>query len=190
MFYSSCIPAVLGKFSIPEALEKTQAAGLKHYEFWGWEPAQIDAYWEAQQACGLTAVAMCTTFHDLTDPACRDKYVAGIQETIPMCQKLGCKNIILTGVSYAPGRTGVVVFENGEYAYYEHELLPNSCHGTGDIYASAFVGAFVQGKSAYDAASIAANYTMDCIRCTASLDNHWYGAAFEPVLGKLMKALQ
>ncbi len=103
---------------------------------------------------------------------------------------IGCKNIILTGVSYAPGRTGIVVFENGNYAYYEHELLPNSCHGTGDIYASAFVGAFVRGKSAYDAAAIAGNYTMDCIRYTATLDNHWYGAAFEPVLGKLIEALQ
>ena len=102
---------------------------------------------------------------------------------------IGCKNIVLTGVSYAPGKTGIVVFENGRYAYYEPELLPNSCHGTGDIYASAFVGAFVRGKSAYDAAAIAANYTMECIRYTATLDNHWYGAAFEPVLGKLIESL-
>ena len=103
---------------------------------------------------------------------------------------IGCKNIILTGVSYAPGKTGIVVLENGNYAYYEHELLPNSCHGTGDIYASAFVGAFVRGNSAYDAAAIAANYTMECIRYTATLDNHWYGAAFEPVLGTLIEALK
>lgn len=103
---------------------------------------------------------------------------------------IGCKNIVLTGVSYAPGRTGIVVFENGSYAYYEHELLPNSCHGTGDIYASAFVGAFIRGKSAYDAAAIAGNYTMECIRCTAKLQNHWYGAAFEPVLGKLIDMLK
>lgn len=103
---------------------------------------------------------------------------------------LGCKNVILSGVSYAPGKTGVVVLENGVYAYYEHGKEPNSCHGTGDIYASAFVGALVRGKSAYDAARIAADYTVECIRCTAKLDNHWYGAAFEPVLGKLIDALK
>ena len=103
---------------------------------------------------------------------------------------LGCPNVILTGVSYRPGFTGVVVYENGAYCYYEHEKLPNSCHGTGDIYASAFVGALVRGKSAYDAAAIAANYTMDCIRCTAQLDNHWYGAAFEPVLEKLIEQVK
>lgn len=102
---------------------------------------------------------------------------------------IGCKNVILTGVSYAPGKTGIVVFENGSYAYYEHELLPNSCHGTGDIYASAFVGAYMRGKTAYQAAAIAANYTMACIRETAKLDNHWYGAAFEPVLGQLIQSL-
>lgn len=115
---------------------------------------------------------------------------AYIDSLLEKLTALGCKNVILTGVSYAPGRTGIVVYENGTYAYYEHELLPNSCHGTGDIYASAFVGALVRGKSAFDAAAIAANYTMECIRFTATLDNHWYGAAFEPVLGKLIDALK
>ena len=103
---------------------------------------------------------------------------------------IGCKNVILTGVSYREGRTGVVVLEKGEYAYYEHEKLTNSCHGTGDIYASSFVGAFVRGKSAYDAAAIAADYTVECIKATGKLPNHWYGAAFEPVLIKLIQALQ
>ncbi len=105
-------------------------------------------------------------------------------------QAMGCKNVILTGVSYAPGKTGIVVWENGQYDYYEHELLPNSCHGTGDIYASAFTGAFVRGRTAFEAAKIAANYTMECIRITAEIPDHWYGAAFEPVLYKLIDALK
>jgi len=99
---------------------------------------------------------------------------------------LGCENIILTGISYAPGKTGSVVVEKGEYSYYEHELLPNSCHGTGDIYASAFVGALVRGKTLYEAAKIASDYTVECIKATAGEENHWYGAKFEPVLGKLI----
>lgn len=103
---------------------------------------------------------------------------------------LGCKNIIFTGISYQEGKTGIVIFENGEYSYYEHDKLPNSCHGTGDIYASAFVGAYVKGKSAYESAKIAADYAVECIRETAKLDNHWYGAAFEPVIGKLIDSLK
>ncbi|MBQ9968566.1 MAG: pyridoxamine kinase [Oscillospiraceae bacterium] len=103
--------------------------------------------------------------------------------------QIGCKNIILTGISYAPGRTGVVLLEKGVYRYHEHEMLPITCHGTGDIYASAFVGALLRGKDAYTAARIAANYTMECVRYTATVEDHWYGAAFEPVLGKLIGML-
>ena len=103
---------------------------------------------------------------------------------------LGCKNIIFTGISYRAGKTGVVVIENGEYSYYEHDKLSNSCHGTGDIYASAFVGAIVRGKNAFDSAKIAADYTVKCIEATREEENHWYGAKFEPVLGELINALK
>ena len=101
---------------------------------------------------------------------------------------LGAKNVILTGVSYAEGKTGIEVVENGQRNYYEHIHLPNSCHGTGDIYSSAFVGALMRGKSAYDAARIAADYTVSCIRATDA--GHWYGARFEPVLGELIEMLK
>ena len=130
------------------------------------------------EACFLTGVEYKTAY---------DR--AYIDEILRKLTALGCKNVIFTGISYTPGKTGVVVLENGEYAYYEHDKLPNSCHGTGDIYASAFVGALVRGKTAFEAAKIAANYTVECIKETAKLDNHWYGAAFEPVLGKLIEAL-
>lgn len=131
------------------------------------------------EACFLTDVEYRETYDE--------EYVMLILNKLV---ELGCKNVIFTGISYAEGKTGVVVFENGIYKYYEHDKLSNSCHGTGDIYASAFVGALVRGKSSYDAATIAADYTLECIKKTAELDNHWYGAAFEPVLGKLIAALE
>lgn len=127
------------------------------------------------EACFLTGVEYKTEY---------DR--AYIDMLLEKMTALGCKNIIFTGISYEEGKTGVVVYEDGNYAYYEHAKLSNSCHGTGDIYASAFVGALVRGKSAYNAAKIAADYTVECIKETAKLDNHWYGAAFEPVLGKLI----
>lgn len=103
---------------------------------------------------------------------------------------MGCRNIVLTGVGYDQNTTGVVVYENGQYSYYRHEKQPRSCHGTGDIFASSFVGALMRGKTPQQAAQIAADYVVECIRCTASLPDHWYGAAFEPVLGKLIRALE
>lgn len=127
----------------------------------------------------------------LTDMDYKTEYdKAYIDELLEKLTALGCKNIILTGVSYRAETTGVVVFENGSYSYYEHEKLSNSCHGTGDIYASAFTGSLVRGKSAYEAAKIAADYTVKCIKATAEEENHWYGAKFEPVLGELIEALK
>lgn len=127
----------------------------------------------------------------LTDTEYKEEYDREyIDLILERLQKLGCNNVIFTGISYEVGKTGVVVFENGEYSYYEHEKLTNSCHGTGDIYASAFVGALVRGKTAYDAAQVAADYTVECIKETAKLDNHWYGAAFEPALPKLIELLK
>ncbi len=130
------------------------------------------------EACLLTGVEYKTEY---------DR--AYIDEILEKLLLLGCKNIIFTGVSYNTGKTGVVIYKEGNYSYYEHELLQNGCHGTGDIYASAFVGALVRGKAEYDAAKIAADYTVECIRATAAETNHWYGAKFEPVLGKLMEML-
>ncbi len=131
------------------------------------------------EACFLTGMEYKTEY----DRAYVDSLIDGLVA-------LGAKNVIFTGISYAEGKTGVVVFENGKYSYYEHDKLPNSCHGTGDSYASAFVGALLRGKSAYDAARIAADFTVECIKETAKLDNHWYGAAFAPALGKLIEMLK
>ena len=108
------------------------------------------------EACFLTGVEYKETY---------DR--AYIDELLEKLIALGCKNIIFTGISYAEGKTGVVVLENGEYSYYEHDKLGKGCHGTGDVYASAFVGAFMRGKSAYEAAKIAADYAVECIKETA-----------------------
>ena len=113
-----------------------------------------------------------------------------IDEILRKLTEIGCKNVIFTGISYAEGKTGIVVFENGKYSYYEHERIAGGCHGTGDVYASAFVGAYVRGKSAYEAARIAADYTLECIKATQALDNHWYGAAFELAVPKLIELLK
>lgn len=101
----------------------------------------------------------------------------------------GAATIILTGVSYKPETTGVVVYENGDYSYYEHEKIAKGSHGTGDVYSSAFVGALMNGHDTFSAAKIAADFTVRCIKGTAQKDNHWYGPAFEPELGWLISQL-
>ena len=131
------------------------------------------------EACFLTGTEYKTEYDK--------EYIDSIIEKL---KALGCKNIIFTGVSYEKGKTGITVAEENSYSYYEHELLPNSCHGTGDIYASAFAGALTRGKTPYESAKIAADYCVECIKATAEEENHWYGAKFEPVLYKLIEMLK
>ena len=130
------------------------------------------------EACFLTG----TEFRTEYDQAYTDGLIRALLG-------LGAKNVILTGVSYAQGRTGVLVYEQGECRYYEHEQIAGGVHGTGDIYASAFVGAKLRGKTAFEAAQIAADYVVECILESRNDPGHTYGARFEPVLGKLIAKL-
>ena len=114
---------------------------------------------------------------------------AYIDSLIDGLVRLGAKGVILTGVSFSPENTGVLVYENGEKQYYAHEKMAKGCHGTGDIYASALVGSMMRGKTAFDSAKIAADFTLDCIKNTQKDPDHWYGARFEPSLAKLIEML-
>ena len=127
----------------------------------------------------------------LTGTAYREGYDRPfIEELLHKLVDLGCKNVVFTGISFKPGMTGVVVMEDGVIHCYDHEKLPRSYHGTGDIYASAFVGALARGKRAIEAARIAADFCTACIRATEENGIKWHGVRFEPVLGQLIKALE
>lgn len=127
----------------------------------------------------------------LTDTEYREEYdeeyICGLVEGI---HRLGAGTVVLTGVSYDAHSTGVLVSEQGKQTYYRHELLDRGCHGTGDVYASSFVGAYMRGKTVPEAARIAADYTLACIKNTLDDPDHWYGVKFEPVLGELIEALK
>lgn len=127
----------------------------------------------------------------LTDLEFKTEYdEAYIKKLLEELIKLGAKAIVLTGVSYSRDKTGVCVYENGKLSYYEHKLISKGSHGTGDVYASAFVGALMNDKKLFDSAKIAADYTVKCIENTASDPNHWYGVKFETALGTLINALK
>ena len=127
----------------------------------------------------------------LTDTEYREEYdeeyICGLVDGI---HRLGAGTVVLTGVSYDAHSMGVLVSEQGKQTYYRHELLDRGCHGTGDVYASSFVGAYMHGKPVPEAARIAADYTLACIKNTLDDPDHWYGVKFEPVLGELIEALK
>ena len=113
-----------------------------------------------------------------------------VNDLITALHKLGAKTVVLTGVGFHPEQTGVMISEQGVLSYYPHRRLNRSCHGTGDVYASAFTGALMKGLDAYTAAKIAADYVVICMENTRGDVNHTYGVKFEPVLGTLMDMIR
>lgn len=106
---------------------------------------------------------------------------------------LGSKISILTGVGFRDGMTGVMGYDKDkdEYFYYEHEKLPYSYHGTGDIFSSTCIGAIVNGFEWKDAVQIAADYTAESIRLTIEDGKlQWYGVHFEQAMPYLIKRLE
>lgn len=130
------------------------------------------------EACLLTG----TEYRETYDRA----YVDALLDAL---ERAGASTVILTGVSFIPGTTGVLVDEKGRRSYYEHRKIAKGCHGTGDIYASAFVGAMLGGRPLYEAAKIAADYTVLCIERTQGDPSHWYGVKFEQALPDYMRML-
>jgi pyridoxine kinase len=103
---------------------------------------------------------------------------------------MGAKNVILTGESFTEGKTGFIYYDGKELVDYAHDRIAGGCHGTGDIYASAFTGALINGKDAYTSAKIAADFVVEAIKCSQFDPDHKYGARFEPVLCKLNEMLK
>ena len=114
---------------------------------------------------------------------------AYVDELLGKLGDMGRGIVVLTGVGYSPDTTGVVIYQDGKKWYYCHPCEAKSYHGTGDIFASSFVGAVAAGKTMEQAAEIAAEYVALCIRKTIDDPIHWYGVKFETALGDLIQML-
>lgn len=116
-----------------------------------------------------------------------EQYVTDILKKMEV---FGAETIIVTGITYNNSSTGVVIYEAGKMTYYKHRKVDRLCHGTGDIYASAFTGALMNNKTSVEAATIAADYTLECILETGDDPSHWYGTKFEKAIPKLIELLE
>ncbi len=117
---------------------------------------------------------------------------AYIKDMLVKLTALGAKTAVLTGVSFEAGKLGVMSYnsESGEYFSYFRERIPESYHGTGDVYASTFVGALVRGRSAEDALMVATDYTVECIKATVkNSPDRKYGVNFEELVPYLVERM-
>lgn len=156
-------------------------------------PAFDQAYVEAMKGLVSAAQVVVPNLTEacmLTDSEYRETYEeAYVMDIIGKLHKMGTSTVVLTGIGYEPGMTGVIISQNGQVDYYAHPRIPKNFHGTGDIYASALVGSWLGGKTINESARIAADYTCKCIENTIDDESHWYGVKFETAFPYLLSRL-
>ena len=100
------------------------------------------------------------------------------------------KTVLMTGVGFSPDETGFALKANEEILFSHHRRLDKNYHGTGDLFAAAFVGALASGKREVEAAEIASAFTLKSICNTYEQPAHWYGVKFETALPDLIEMLK
>ena len=114
--------------------------------------------------------------------------LAYVQGLIERLRAVGCKSVIVTGVSTDEGY-GLVGYDHGTDSFfrYFHDRVGAPAHGTGDTFAGVLIGRLLRGDSLSDASVCAADFVSDCVAYTAPhLFEHPYGLMFEAMLPKLL----
>lgn len=104
--------------------------------------------------------------------------------------RLEGNKVLLTGVGFSPDETGFALRTEAGIVFGHHKRLERNFHGTGDLFASAFVGALASGVADFEAARIASEFTLKSIQNTVENPAHWYGVKFETALPDLIRMLK
>lgn len=108
-----------------------------------------------------------------------------IRDVLKRLTDLGCKKAAITGISFEENKLGVYAYDSESKKYFEYynDKLPVAYHGTGDIFASATVGALMRNHSLESALAVAVDYTLECIKLTMADENRrTYGVNFEEAI--------
>ena len=116
-----------------------------------------------------------------------------IRDVLRRLTGLGCRYAALTGIGFKDDEIGAYSYDSatGLFRFYSNEKKPVSYHGTGDIFASATVGALMRGHSVESALAVAVDYTLECMKLTMDdPDRRFYGVNFEEALPYYIKRLE
>lgn len=100
--------------------------------------------------------------------------------------------VILKGDTNKENELGMIILDKQEDSV---EIVYNDridyvSHGTGDVFASAFVGSTMVGKTPTQAAKIAGEFTKKAIEKTIGDESHTYGVKFEQVICEIPDLLK
>ena len=118
------------------------------------------------------------------------------EEMLEMANELSAftkGHVILKGDTHKEGKLGMIVLDKNEPSEVEfvyNDKVDHVSHGTGDVFASAFVGSILNGKTPSDAAKIAGEFTQKSLEETIDDPEHGYGVKFERVICKIPELLE
>lgn len=117
------------------------------------------------------------------------------EEMLEMANELSAftkRFVILKGDTHKEGQLGMIVLDKqeGTCEIVYNDRIDYVSHGTGDVFASAFVGSTMIGKSPTSAAKVAGEFTKMAIEKTVGDENHKYGVKFEQVILELSEILK
>ena len=111
-----------------------------------------------------------------------------ILKMLKKLSELGCKKVILTGISFGDDKLGAAAYDadKKDFYFYFNDRYPQNFHGTGDVFASVVTGCLVRGLTLKEATKNAVDFVKLCIDCTSKdPDARWYGVNFEQALKEI-----
>jgi pyridoxine kinase len=135
----------------------------------------------------LTEACLLTGRDFINEPTAAD-FESILSELVGIC----AGKAVITGAvpEWDGGMTGALGFDGKEFIgeYTPREEL--ACSGTGDIFASALLGAVMRGRSFADAVKIAVRFTYRSVKLTVSdPERRGYGVNFEEALPEYIRSL-
>ena len=118
------------------------------------------------------------------------------EEMLEMAKELSAftkKYVILKGDTHKEDKLGMLVLDKNnpeDIKFVYNDKIDHMSHGTGDVFASSFVGATLIGRSATDSARIAGEFTKKALEETIDDPEHTYGVKFERVIPQLQNLLK
>ena len=117
------------------------------------------------------------------------------EEMVEMAKELAQftkRYVILKGYENDNDEMGMIVLDKQENTIdiVYNDKVNYVSHGTGDVFASSFVGSVMLGKSPTSAAKVAGEFTKIAIEKTIGDETHTYGVKFEQAIPELYDLLK
>lgn len=93
--FSVCVSALYPALPVHEAAVRVRKLGFDAYEFWSWQQIDGEKCADVHEQQGIICAGMCMPCVPRTDLDEGLSFLQGLQDTIALCKKMSCRNIIL-----------------------------------------------------------------------------------------------